>query len=249
MHNLCFVYSDSHEQEARDIAQRWQLTYTNDKPDTGMGLVFDGQQLALFDFEDTKSNGVVVDFLSGESQYRKQHGGGKKEPIAKAIGLKGEKVPSVLDATPGLGRDAFVLAALGCQVHLVERSPVVAALLEDGIRRLTLSNPDLGQKFVLHHGDSKVVMTSWKNEQIDAVYLDPMFPHKKKSALVKKEMRLFQQLLGHDTDADELLGPALALAQQRVVVKRPNSADVLAGKQPTMAITSKKHRFDVYINH
>ncbi len=30
------------------------------------------------------------------------------------------------------------------------------------------------------------------------VYLDPMFPHKQKSALVKKEMRVFQSLVGPD---------------------------------------------------
>ena len=86
------------------------------------------------------------------------------------------------------------------------------------------------------------------DEQIDVVYLDPMFPHRKKSALVKKEMRVFQQLLGSDDDADSLLAPARELAGKRVVVKRPAYAEPLADVPPAMAITSKKHRFDVYIS-
>ena len=130
---------------------------------------------------------------------------------------------------------------------MVERSPVVAALLEDGLRRLADAAPELYSRFALVHGHSPDVMKNWQGDVIDAIYLDPMFPHRKKSALVKKEMRLFQQLLGPDEDADELLAPARALAKKRVVVKRPNAADVLAGVQPSMAITSKKHRFDVYI--
>ena len=89
-------------------------------------------------------------------------------------------------------------------------------------------------------------MKAWKTAPPDAVYLDPMFPHKKKSALVKKEMRLFQQLLGSDDDADHLLQSALDLATKRVVVKRPQYAPYLADHAPSMQINSKKYRFDVY---
>ncbi|HAS61637.1 MAG TPA: 16S rRNA methyltransferase, partial [Vibrio sp.] len=84
----------------------------------------------------------------------------------------------------------------------------------------------------------------------DVVYLDPMYPHpenKKKSALVKKEMRVFQSLVGADTDADALLEPALMLATKRVVVKRPDYAEWLNQHQPSMAIETKKNRFDVYV--
>ena len=236
---------DADKAVSLDIVSRWPFELAEQASGLAMSLV-DGK-LSLVDFEDPKTGGVFVDFLSGESLYRKQHGGGKKEPIAKAIGVKGEATPKVLDATPGLGRDAFVLASLGCHVTMVERSPVVAALLEDGLRRLAVAAPELHSQFSLVHGNSSEVMKHWQGDDIDVIYLDPMFPHRKKSALVKKEMRLFQQLLGPDEDADDLLEPARALANKRVVVKRPNAADVLAGVQPSMAITSKKHRFDVYI--
>ena len=79
-----------------------------------------------------------------------------------------------------------------------------------------------------------------------------MFPHKKKSALVKKEMRAFQQLLGADMDSARLLEVALNYAGKRVVVKRPSYAEPIqlaSGRKPNTAIESKKHRFDVYIQH
>ena len=86
-----------------------------------------------------------------------------------------------------------------------------------------------------------------QNHQTDVVYLDPMFPHKKKSALVKKEMRVFQGVVGADLDADNLLAAALNAARYRVVVKRPDYAPFLNDKKPTMSITTKKNRFDVYV--
>jgi 16S rRNA (guanine1516-N2)-methyltransferase len=81
----------------------------------------------------------------------------------------------------------------------------------------------------------------------DVVYLDPMFPHKKKSALVKKEMRVFQSLVGPDLDADALLPAALAVAGKRVVVKRPDYAGWLNEMAPNSAIETKSNRFDLYI--
>ena len=231
------------------ISEKWgfPVVSSSEKPSEGMYLQVQNGVLGLADAGEKKVNPVEVDFASPASLYRKQHGGGRKEPIVKAIGLKGNEAWHVVDATPGLGRDAFVLVSVGCKVTMIERSPVVAALLEDGIRRLALSFPELAAKMSLQHGNSAEVMQYFTGENVNAIYLDPMFPHKKKSALVKKEMRLFQQLLGHDPDADALLPPALKLATHRVVVKRPNSADVLAGIKASMAIESKKHRFDVYL--
>ena len=240
---------EADNQLALSISAKWGFPVLpqNEKPSEGLYLQVYQDVLGLADASEKKVLPVEVDFASPASLYRKQHGGGRKEPIVKAIGLKGNDAWHVVDATPGLGRDAFVLVCVGCSVTMIERSPVVAALLEDGIRRLALTFPDLANRMSLQHGNSAEVMQYFKGESVDAIYLDPMFPHKKKSALVKKEMRLFQQLLGHDPDADALLPPALMLAMHRVVVKRPNSADVLAGEKPSMAIESKKHRFDVYL--
>lgn len=248
MHNTPVVISTP-DAALNALAQRWHLPVVSVIPD-GLYLSLSEGVLGLNDGSDeTQRLPVTVDFLSGQSQYRKSHGGGRGEPIVKAIGMKGRRDYEVIDATPGLGRDAFVLASAGCRVTLIERSAVVAALLDDGLRRLSGANPALAARFRLIHGNSAEVMQYWNDHAVDAVYLDPMFPHRKKSAMVKKEMRLFQHLLGEDPDADALLAPACQVARKRVVVKRPNTAQPLAQSTPTMAITSKKHRFDVYINN
>ena len=73
-----------------------------------------------------------------------------------------------------------------------------------------------------------------------------MFPHRDKSALVKKEMRLFRPLAGDDDDAPDLLEAALALATHRVVVKRPRKAPAIAGKPPAYHLEGNSSRFDIY---
>ncbi|MDX1727815.1 MAG: class I SAM-dependent methyltransferase, partial [Pseudoalteromonas tetraodonis] len=143
----------------------------------------------------------------------------------------------------------FVLASLGCKVILHERHPVVAALLYDGLQR-AYNDSEIGQwmqqNMSLIFGSSHTLLAQC-NSVPDVVYLDPMFPHREKSALVKKEMRVFQELVGGDTDADDLLEFAYPLASKRVVVKRPDYAPFLNDKTPSMQIKTKKNRFDVYV--
>ncbi|AMO57941.1 16S rRNA methyltransferase [Endozoicomonas montiporae] len=197
-----------------------------------------------------KEKPVFVDFVGGKAGHRRKFGGGKGQDIAKAVGLNKGVTPHVLDGTGGLGRDAFVLASLGCTVTLIERSPVIAALLQDGINRAK-QNPevaDIASRMTLINDDSRQAMQDLATDgrQFDVVYLDPMFPHREKSALVKKEMRIFQDLLSGDPDADELLAPAESLAEFRVVVKRPRLAPDLAGKEPTYRLEGKACRYDIH---
>lgn len=236
------------------IAERFGLDLCTNKSLVTDQLVlqYKDNTLQLVDPSSPKLGGVFVDFCSDAMTYRRINGGGHKEFIAKAIGVKGNHAPSVIDATAGLGRDAFLLANLGCYVTMIERSPVVAALLFDGLERAKQDaelGQWIGQRLTLIHSPSQQALAEWQDAEPDVVYMDPMFPHRKKSAAVKKEMKLFQQLLGHDADADDMLSPALALATKRVVVKRPASAPYLASEKPNSAITSKKHRFDVYFTH
>lgn len=168
--------------------------------------------------------------------------------IAKAVGIQPGVRPTVLDATAGLGRDAFVLACLGCQVHMIERHPIVAALLTDGLRRARLDTQVAGivQRMPLLIGDAIELMHAWTADAPQVIHLDPMFPSRDKSALVKKEMRLFKPLVGADDDAPDLLAAALALATHRVVVKRPRKAPSIAGATPTYSLDGKSSRYDVY---
>ncbi len=191
-----------------------------------------------------------VDFTAGAAAHRRQFGGGSGQMIAKAVGIKGGIRPAILDATAGLGKDAFVLATLGCELTLLERSAVVHALLEDGLERasLVLELTEIIQRMRLHRADS----IQWMRQQAAAgvkfpvVYLDPMFPHHDKSALVKKEMRVFRPLVGDDLDADQLLDAALAIACNRVVVKRPRKAPFLADQEPTLQFQGRSSRYDIY---
>lgn len=235
--------------QAEMLANKWGFPLDK-KADSGLCLLLDYDQLALQDLNTPKEHPVSVNFASEALEYRRTHGGGNSEAIAKAVGLKGRKGLHVVDATAGLGRDSFILASLGCNVTMIERSNVVAALLENGLERaqLTESLMDwLPKQLSLLHGSAIELLRHWEHSTTDVIYLDPMFPHRKKSALVKKDMRLFQQLLGPDEDADALLEPAIGLAQERVVVKRPNSAPYLAEQKPSIEYKSKKHRFDVYL--
>ncbi|NMH64985.1 class I SAM-dependent methyltransferase [Shewanella salipaludis] len=229
-----------------DICRRWQLSLD---ADAAFELRFEQDVLSLHKRDEPKLDGIVVDFVSGAVAHRRKFGGGRGQSIAKAVGLKQGVNPSVVDGTAGLGRDAFVLASLGCTVTMVERHPVVAALLEDGLRR-AYQDAEIGawmrERMRLFHGSSLEALAQM-GEAVDVVYLDPMYPHRDKSALVKKEMRLFQSLVGADLDADGLLAPALALAGKRVVVKRPDYAEDLDGVKPSTVIATKKNRFDVYV--
>lgn len=220
-------------------------------------LVYDASSLALYHTGRKVPGPVFVDFLGGAADHRRRFGGGKGQMIGKAVGLKAHVYPSVLDVTAGLGRDAFVLATLGCPVHMLERSALVYRLLEDGLARARAGAFDKGDaeligildRLTLQFGEGHKVLSSLAadpDHRPDVVYLDPMFPERKKSADVKKEMRTFHWLVGVDADADDLLAPALAAARYRVVVKRPRKAPDLAGRSPSHRVEGKSSRFDVY---
>ena len=192
---------------------------------------------------------LFVDFSGGAIEYRRKQTTSRKEAIARAVGLKGGARPVVLDITAGLGRDSFILTSLGCTVRMVERSPVVAALLADALERAK-KEPALAEimsRLSLMAGDSLEILRTWQGERPEVIYIDPMYPHRSKSALVKKEMRLIRLLVGDDADSDQLLAAARAIATHRVVVKRPRLAPALLGTAPNFTISGKNSRFDVYL--
>lgn len=195
---------------------------------------------------------IAVDFVSGANHHRRLHGGGRSQPVAKAIGLKaGNIIPTILDCTAGLARDAFVLASLGCRVQLCERSPLVHALLQDGLSRALASNDAVLREIVARLSllpvDASAHMAALTAaDKPDVVYLDPMFPERRKNAAVKKDMAAFHTLVGADEDADALLPRALEVARCRVVVKRPRHAPHLAGSKPGLVMEGESTRFDIY---
>lgn len=215
-------------------------------------LQHNGERLELHDSADPKIGPVYVDFVSGKARHRLQFGGGKGQAIAKAVGLHKLKQPHIVDATAGLGREAFVLASLGCEVTLLERSPVLHALLADGLQRALHSEDaslrTIASRMHLYHADAQIWLQSLSaNAYPDVIYLDPMFPERRKSAQIQKEMRFLHAIVGEDTDASGLLSMARQRCRHRVTVKRPRLAPPLADCTPAFVIQGKVVRYDVYL--
>jgi len=212
-------------------------------------LLLDSQGLALCATGPKRPGPVRADFVSGAVAHRRQFGGGTGQLIARACGIKSGIRPTIVDATAGLGRDAFVLATLGCQVHMLERSPVVHALLAAGLEQ-ALGVPELAetlQRMTLERADGRIWLQNCPEQrQPDLVYLDPMFPHTDKKAQVKKEMLAFRELVGQDADDAELLDAAIRAARCRVVVKRARKAPAIAGHKPSHSLEGKSSRYDIY---
>lgn len=191
---------------------------------------------------------LVVDFVGGAVAHRFKFGGGRGQALPKAVGMKSGKTPSVVDATAGLGRDAFLLASLGAEVTLIERSPKMHRLLAEGVERARLAGGEVAEvvsRMTLLHGDAKELLSELAPE---VVLVDPMHPPRKNSALVKKEMRLIREIVGTDEDSVELMQAALNSASNRVVLKWPQKADPMAGiRTPSHQITGKSTRYDVFM--
>lgn len=211
-------------------------------------LTFINNRLVLHSLERNAPGDVYVDFLEGVLAHRKKFGGGKNQLIARAVGIKSKQKLSVLDVTAGLGRDAFVLATLGCNVLMCERSPVIYALLKDGLERAEKEVWFQQLNLKLIHADAADYLSTITDEnRPDVIYIDPMFPEKNKSALVKKEMRVLREVVGDDVDAEKLLSLALVTAKKRVIVKRARLAPLLSDKKPDVVYEGKSSRFDVYL--
>lgn len=224
-----------------------------DKAKADLTLAYHEGRLSLAGDPARYGHPLAVDFVAGRSAHRRRFGGGRGQLIARACGLGQGVTPSVIDATAGLGRDAFVLASLGAEVLMVERVAAIHALLEDGLTR-ALADPathEIAARMSLVHGDGTrqlAALVAGSGVAPQVIHLDPMFPHRHKSALVKKEMRLFRALAGDDVDAPQLLEAALDVATHRVVVKRPRKAPPIEGPIPRHVIEGKTSRYDLYVH-
>lgn len=220
-------------------------------PDVGVrGFSFSSEQdargrLVLRALHHDNYGSICADWSTIE--LRRRIAAGRRQPLARALGLARRPNLLVVDATGGLGRDAYTLAALGARVILLERQPLVFALLQDAWRRAKddIDQTEAAGRIVLHQADA----TEWLRQttlRCDAVYLDPMYPDDGKTALPSKEMQILRELTAGDSDADALLDSAIE-ATRRVVVKRPRRAPALAGRTPDAAIHGTQLRFDLYL--
>ncbi|AML52360.1 class I SAM-dependent methyltransferase [Falsihalocynthiibacter arcticus] len=189
-----------------------------------------------------------VDFVNGSVAHRLRFGGGRGQDLAKAMGLRAGKTPMIIDATAGLGRDSFLLASLGAQVTMIERSEKMHALLTDGMERAASEGGQLREiigRMTLLKGDAKDLIPELSGE---AILIDPMHPERKNSALVKQDLRQVREIVGTDDDAADLVRLAIKHARKRVVLKWPAKADPIEGVQAcSHQIRGKTTRYDVFM--
>ena len=190
---------------------------------------------------------VAIRYDSAAMLHRRH--GGQNELLGRAVGVKNDRHPNVFDATGGLGRDAFVLADLGCRVTLCEQLPALAWLLHDAILCAQVSRyeavRDAAERMTVYVGDSEAQSLG----AATVIYMDPMFPERKKAAAVKKEAMMLQYLTAPNDGGEALMDWAWQQAVDRIVVKRPLKAPVLGQRKASFTLSGKSVRFDVFVRH
>ncbi|PCJ45520.1 MAG: hypothetical protein COA74_15560 [Gammaproteobacteria bacterium] len=245
------VKLESQQQASEKLAAQLNLPLILDSEaeQFEFGLYYEQGILKLSQLNSSDTGAIWVDFSKGKSAYRQKHQGKGKLPLSRACGIKQNHRPVIIDATAGLGQDAFVLAGLECEVTCIEQQAVLAALLRDGLMRAVNSSEawliEIVQRLTLLEGLAETRLSSLETE---VVYLDPMYPatQNRKNAKVKKGMQLFREFPGTISNEATLLKSALKCASERVVVKRPDWADPLADLKPSHLVPGKNHRYDVY---
>ncbi|MEM7749344.1 MAG: class I SAM-dependent methyltransferase [Pseudomonadota bacterium] len=196
--------------------------------------------------DDDELNGLI-DFTDGSTAYRLRRGAAQSHPLTKATGLLRSPDLTIVDATAGLGRDAFLIASLGFEVTLIERSTRVYDILSQAMQAARETNAELSaivDRMTLLSGDAQDLLPDLN---ADIVMVDPMHPERTSSALVKQEMRTLRDIVGSDPDSMALVETALATARKRVVLKWPLRAalpDEL--RRPTFTLSGKTVRYDVF---
>lgn len=237
----CLIFSESSlAARAQSLAEFLQIPVNPSEPSQflfQLELSSEGPRLA-----DAQKRVLEIDFIKDHLNYQRRGLRGKNELLAKALGYA-KGVRRVLDLSAGMGVDAVFMTQLGFQVTSVERSKLLFVLLDEALQRA----PELQSKLQFVSADSyEYLRSSESSREVDAIFFDPMYPHKKKTALPKQEMVVFRELVGHDEDAARVLEEALKWPVSRVVVKRPLGAEeLLPGVRH--AFEGKVVRYDVYM--
>ena len=236
----------------------------------GLGLIRDENGLALMS-GDQVLRGDFTKML-----HRVKHNSISHELLVKAAKIKGADGPrTAIDATAGLGEDSLLLAAAGFHVKMYERNPVIFELLSDALRRAA-EVPELADivaRMEVFNEDSVEVMKKLAAELCridvtsdgvaaepacgnaaepamppDIILLDPMFPERQKSALVKKKLQMIQKLEIPCDDEEEILFAAMSARPKKLIVKRPPKGPFLAGVKPDYSNKGKAVRYDCFVS-
>ena len=189
-------------------------------------------------------------FIEGPILHRLKYGKGRGQNLAKAVGMKFNKNRNIIDATAGLGYDSFILASLGAKVTLIERSQKIHELLQNGIDEGISFGGEIEKiinRMELLFGDSKDILPKLTPE---VIMIDTMYKDRKKTALVKNNMRLVREIVGPDSDYIALLKVALNCAKNRVVLKQPRYAEPIKEiRKCSHQILGKTIRYDIFMTN
>ena len=199
------------------------------------------EHLLLEDCKHPDQLTIQVDFSAGKMQWRRN----QSERLHRALGINDHRKPNIIDASAGLGHDAFVMAHQGSAITLLENNPIVFLLLQDGIKQAQDAGEAAANNMNAIFTDANDYLSTL-SQAPEVIYLDPMFPSNKKSAKTKKEMQVLQTLVGKSDDDQALLELARDTAINRVVAKRPIKAASYAESTPDFSISGKNIRYDVY---
>lgn len=226
-------------EKARALARKIGAPYLAEVPQEQLCLVVEDRGLSLKKGELS----LQGDFTRMEKRLRQPNL--SSELLVKAARIRDGENPTAVDATAGLGEDAMLLAAAGFRVTLMEKDPVIAALLSDALERAagTPALAGAAGRMRLLEGDSLELLGSLPFVP-DVIYLDPMFPERQKSGLVKKKFQLLHTLEKPCTDGETLLAAALSAGPRKVVIKRPKKGPFLGGKKPSFSLEGKAIRYD-----
>lgn len=212
----------------------------SEKPGPKLTILFHAKGVSLTGYG-LSYQGDFENMLHRVTNGRLQH-----EMLVRAA--KSDKTGrKAIDATAGMGEDAFLLAAQGYEVTLFEQNPVIAVLLKDALRRAK-KHPvlkDIASRMNLVQ-DNSVEGMSKLLDPVDVIYLDPMFPARQKSSLINKKLQLIQKLEPPCSEETDLFDAAISASPSKIIVKRPLKSEFLAGRKPSYTLNGKAIRYDCY---
>lgn len=242
MDKICIGADEKYTDRALELASRLRIDYVEKE-------TMNREELFLYYNENGLSLNANGQSMRGDFRTmvkRLQHNNLSHELLVKASKIKdvaGEM--RLLDATAGMGEDSLILAAAGFKVDMYEYNPIIAALLEDALLR-GRNDPDLAvivSRMTVHNEDSIEAMRHL-DYRPDCILLDPMFPARQKSSLVKKKFQLLQQLEQPCMEERELLEAATMAKPRKIIIKRMLKGPYLANIKPSYSITGKSIRYD-----
>lgn len=242
---VLYVDKNANIEKAKKIAERLNIEIiTNNKEKFDILLSMDESGLALV----SDNMKLYGDF--SKSIKRIKQNNLQKEMLIHAVKIKGEKENLIaIDATAGLGEDSILLAAYGYNVELYEKNPIISELLKDAMERAEKISElkDIIGRMKVHNEDSIIAMQNLKYKP-DIILLDPMFPERTKSALIKKKFQILHKIENPCSDENEMLSSAIKANPKKLVIKRPLKGEYLAGVKPDYSLKGSSIRYDCIIN-